>query len=68
MRCFTITSASANALFDIAAFLVIGERDVVGPLRMNRGRAGRERLFGIGDGGQSARNRLRSDRTASRAM
>ena len=42
----------AECLVDVAALLVEGERDVVGPLGMHRRGAGRERLFGVGDGGQ----------------
>ena len=37
----------------VAAVLVIGERDVVRPLRMHGRRAFRERLLRIGDGGQN---------------
>ena len=42
----------AERLCDVAAILVIRERDVVGPLGMNGGSAGRERLLGVGDGAQ----------------
>ena len=35
---------------DVAALLVEGEGDVVGPFGMHGGRAGGEGLFGIGDG------------------
>ena len=40
-------------LIHIAAILVIGERDVIGPLGMHRGRTLRERLLGIGHCGQN---------------
>ena len=40
----------AEGLFGIAAFLVEGEGDVVGPLGMHGGGARGEGLFGIGDG------------------
>ena len=41
-----------KCLFGIAAFLVIGEGNVVRPLGMHRGRAGRQSFFGIGHSGQ----------------
>ena len=41
-----------EGLLGIAAFLVVSEGDVVGPLGMDGGRAGGERFFGIGDGGE----------------
>src|SRR5262249_41450957 len=36
----------------LAAFLVVGEGDVVGPLGMDRGGARGDGFFGIGDGGE----------------
>ena len=52
----------------VAALLVKVEGDVVGPFGMHGGRARRERFFGIGDGREWARNRLRSRSAASAAM
>ena len=62
MRCLTITSASAKALVDVAAFLVKREGDVVGPLGMDGMGAGLPALFRIGDRMVRSRSRLRSVR------
>jgi len=42
----------AESLGSVAAFLVEGEGNVVGPFGMYGGGAGGEGLFGVGDGGQ----------------
>ena len=52
MRCLHDDLGVAEGLVGVAAFLVEGEGDVVGPLGMHGGRARGDGLLGIGDGGQ----------------